>query len=132
MASNTPMDKRFSCTYQPACSYDVTRASTTNDVKTNGCASPNDAWQAHHTDAPEPQHYFVLSLLVAIFFNLPLGAVAIYLSCKAIKFFQNGDNRSGRHRAKAAFYISMLGMVTSSIIVMLSVFYVAYYSSETQ
>ena len=81
-------------------------------------------------DNPEPQHYFVLSLLVAVFFNVPLGAVAMYLSWKAMKYFESGDCKTGRRRAKAAFYISMLGMVISSCLVIISVFYMAYYSKN--
>ena len=39
----------------------------------------------------DQQHYFVLSLLVCICFNVPLGLAAVYLSCRAIHLFNAGD-----------------------------------------
>ena len=78
----------------------------------------------------DQQHYFVLSLLVCICFNIPLGVAAVYLSCRAMQLFESGHNRQGRCRAQTAFYLSMLGMVTSSIAIMIAVFYAGYHMRE--
>ena len=75
----------------------------------------------------DQQHYFVLSLLVCICFNVPLGLAAVYLSCRAIHLFNAGENHKGRCRARAAFYLSMLGIVTSSLAIMVAVLYAGYY-----
>ena len=79
--------------------------------------------------APSPQSYFVMSFLVTLFFNLPLGALALFFSCKALKAFDNRECKRGRYHAKIAFSLAILGIVVSSITAMLVVFYFAYYDT---
>jgi hypothetical protein len=77
-----------------------------------------------------PETYFVLSSVVTVCFNLPIGILALLCSWRALQSFQNGDMKTGRKQAKWAFCLSMFAMVLTVCLVMTLVFYVAYMSAS--
>ena len=71
------------------------------------------------------QTYMVLSVVVSVCFNLPVGLLAFFVSVKSSDSFQSGDIPGGRVRARCSLVLSMLGIVMTVTIVMAVVFYIA-------
>ena len=69
--------------------------------------------------APEPQTYLGLSLLVVFFFNLPLGLVAVCLSLSAGRAYIADRKHKGDCRARTALVISLLGILITSLTVII-------------
>ena len=62
-----------------------------------------------------PQTYFVLSLLVAVFFNLPLGMLAMCLSLRAGRAYTDGRLHNGDCWANSALATSLVGILITEI-----------------
>ncbi|KAK3603179.1 hypothetical protein CHS0354_043012 [Potamilus streckersoni] len=65
-----------------------------------------------------------LACLVLVCFNLPLGAVSMYLSLMAAKAYKEGLIQKGDCRVKASVLISLFSIVTTVCIVTFMVLWV--------
>ena len=61
----------------------------------------------------KPESYILLSLIVTVCFNLPVGLCAVLLSFQAHKAFQRQDKKTGQCRARCALVTSMFGIVVT-------------------
>lgn len=65
-----------------------------------------------------PDTNLPLACLVCLCFNLPLGALAMYLSLSAARLYRDGDEKNGEKRAKCSVLLSLFSIVTTVLIVM--------------
>ena len=77
-----------------------------------------------------PQTYLALSLLVALFFNLPFGLLGACVSLTARRAYVSGRARAGDCRARWALTIDLLGMLVSALIVIVLVHLWLYRPTE--
>ena len=103
---------------------DFTHPATNGKVVKNHKKPESSDTPRSHINQPET--YFVLSSVVTVCFNCPLGMIALFCSWDAKRAFDRGDMKIGRGRAKWAFFLSMFSMVLTVGVVMAVVFYVAY------
>ncbi|KAH3691376.1 hypothetical protein DPMN_194010 [Dreissena polymorpha] len=80
-----------------------------------------------HTNVPDTN--LSLACLVCLCFNIPLGAVATYLSLSAARHYRDGDHKQGERKAKCSVFISLFSIVTTVLLVMA---YVLWVVVETQ
>lgn len=79
----------------------------------------NEKSKAEHKPATYvPDTNLPLACLVCLCFNLPLGAVAMYLSLSAARLYRDGDVKNGEQRAKCSVLLSLFSIVTTVLIVM--------------
>lgn len=65
-----------------------------------------------------------LACLVFFCFNLPMGAVAMYLSLSAAKAYRDGEEKVGEKKAKYSVFVSLFSIVTTVLVVMAIVLWV--------
>lgn len=65
-----------------------------------------------------PNTNFTLATLVCLCFNLPIGAIAMYLSLTAAKAYRDGKSDRGDFRAYASVLLSLFSIVSTVLIVM--------------
>ena len=71
-----------------------------------------------------PDTNFSLACLVCLCFNLPLGAVAMYLSLSAARLYRDGKVEKGKRRAHFSVFLSLFSIVTTVLIVMAIVLWI--------
>ena len=76
-----------------------------------------------------PDTNLTLACLVCVCFNLPLGLLALYHSITAARFYRDGDPKQGERKAKCSVMISLFSIVTTVLLVMS---YVLWMAIETQ
>lgn len=91
-----------------------------------------DMYMKRHPE-PEKEHrqqldetYFTLAAIVTACFNCPIGIVAILCSMSSSHAYSAGDVKTGRFRAKMTLVLSMFGIVSTGIIVMIVVYFYAF------
>lgn len=78
-----------------------------------------------------PQTYLVMSIVVCIFFNCPLGCLGIVYSMLSVSSFREGDIEGAKRRARCAMILSFSGVVvTVMVIIGLIVYYIKTLESE--
>lgn len=65
-----------------------------------------------------PDTNLTLACLVCLCFNLPLGALAMYMSLTAARLYRDGDPNRGERRAQCSVLISLFSIVSTVLIVM--------------
>ena len=71
-----------------------------------------------------PDTNLTLACLVFFCFNLPLGAIAMYLSLSAAKAYRDGEEKVGEKKAKYSVLVSLFSIVSTVLIVMSIVLWV--------
>ena len=71
-----------------------------------------------------PDTNLPLACLVCLCFNLPLGAVAMYLSLSAARLYRDGKVEKGKRRAHFSVFLSLFSIVTTVLIVMAIVLWI--------
>ena len=66
-----------------------------------------------------PQSYLMVAVVVMIFINPPFGLVATLISLRAVRAWENGDVRHCKYLAKVSVVISLMGILTLGIAVIL-------------
>ena len=84
--------------------------------------SKNSQTQQHTTYVPDTN--LPLACLVCLCFNLPLGAVAMYLSLSAARLYRDGNVHKGKRRAHFSVLLSLFSIVTTVLIVMAVVLWI--------
>ena len=64
-----------------------------------------------------PDTNFILATLVCLCFNLPIGAIAMYLSLTAARAYRDGKTDKGDFRAYASVLLSLFSIVSTVLIV---------------
>lgn len=72
---------------------------------------------------PKPKNYIELAVVVLICFNIPLGVIAVVLSMKSNRDFEEGNFDSARIKGKISVIISVVGIITTISIIMLAIFW---------
>lgn len=72
---------------------------------------------------PNRHSYFAFAIIVAVFFNCPLGILAAWMSVSSAKKRMNGEKYAAAKRAKLSLCISLLGIFISSITVVLLLYF---------
>ena len=101
----------------------VTDKSATQSSKT--CSRINPVGINSSKIRRVPDTNLTLSTLVCLCFNLPLGVIAMYLSLTAAKAYRDGKNDKGDCRANASVLISLFSIVSTVLIVMSIVLWIA-------
>lgn len=79
-----------------------------------------------------PDTNFTLATLVCLCFNLPLGAIAMYLSLTAARAYRDGKNEKGDVRANASVMLSLFSIVSTVLIVMSIVLWIVVEAQSTR
>ena len=72
-----------------------------------------------------PDTNLTLAALTCLCFNLPIGAIAMYLSLTAAKAYRDGKNDRGDFRANASVLLSLFSIVSTVLVVMSIVLWIA-------
>ena len=73
-------------------------------------------------DGKHHETYAMISCIVTMCFNLPIGLIAFWFSCLANKNFQRGNNKRGDCLANVALFISMFGIVSALLLIITLVY----------
>lgn len=76
----------------------------------------NERTQKRVTYVPDTN--LTLACLVCLCFNLPLGALAMYMSLSAARLYRDGNTNKGEKHAQCSVLISLFSIVTTVLIVM--------------
>lgn len=95
----------------------VTDKSATQPKRTGLKSNPVD-FKSYTKIRRVPDTNLTLATLVCLCFNLPLGAIAMYLSLTAAKAYRDGKNDKGDFRANASVLLSLFSIVSTVLIVM--------------
>jgi hypothetical protein len=72
-----------------------------------------------------PDTNLPLACLVCLCFNFPIGIVAMFLSLSAARLYRDGKVEKGERRAKLSVCLSLISIVTTVLIVMAIVLWIA-------
>ena len=68
-----------------------------------------------------PETYLVLAILVTFFFNIPCGLFAVCASVGAKNAYTRGDFKGGMCRSRLSLFLSLMGMLSTAVCVIVSV-----------
>ena len=96
----------------------------------NESINSTDAPNAQLTQSDErlkftQKSYLALAIISTVFFNIPIGIIAIVCSLKAAKFYQKGDKAKARKLANCSVVLSLVAMVITVTVVLVVVVYVS-------
>ena len=79
-----------------------------------------------------PDTNLTLAALTCLCFNLPFGVIAMYLSLSAAKAYRDGKTERGDFRANASVLLSLFSIVSTVLIVMSIVLWIAMDAQSKQ
>ena len=82
------------------------------------CTRINPVGINHSNLRSVPFTNLTLTALTCLCFNLPIGAIAMYLFLTATKAYTKGKNDRGDFHANASVLLSLLSIVSTVLIVM--------------
>jgi hypothetical protein len=82
-----------------------------------------DGRALRHPSPEKPRTNIELAMVVMICFNIPFGIVAMVLSVKSNKDYDEGSYHSARIKGKISLAFSIAGIITTISIVLLTIFW---------
>ena len=76
--------------------------------------------------AKQPESYLFLALVVAFFFNLPFGIIAMCVSLKSRKETERGATEWAEKLATVSLIVSLLGIFVSAFAIGLAIYFVIH------
>lgn len=105
-----------------------TKSSDTVEIKKTDKVRPKGTLGGQSTYVPDTN--LTLACLVCLCFNMPLGAIAMYFSLSAARYYRDGEAKKGENYAKYSVFLSFFSILTTVLAVMSYVLWVVLETQE--